>query len=612
VNYPRAGYWTSANNGRRPAIAVFTRAWLSFSTVAVLGPRFGTAGAKFDFVSTPIASSFGAGLEAAPTGLWLARGARRAGAVLFIVAGLFLSLAAQAPAHAVSLQRDTASGVISGLTHDGVVEWRGIPYAAPPVGSLRFRPPTPPATWSGVRDGSRFAPACLQPSAIAADGSVSDTEGSEDCLYLNVTAPTGATSASHLAVMVHLHGGGNTFGKPYADASAFVARGVLVVTVAYRLGALGFVGHPGLSAEGGGTSGEYGLLDQLAALRWVHENIATFGGDPGNVTLFGLSAGSADTVAIMASPLSSGLMSKAAVQGDVYWAVTGAATIADAENIGLRMADAVGCGSSDDVAGCLRTRPASALVRAAGVLDVPPWTGGRVLPESPLRLLAQRANGIPLLVGVNREGQAGFAWPYLADPFLRENFVHTSELLVGPPRAAEVRSVYPESQYESSKWAYITMETDSVTGCPTRQLANTASAKAPVYRYLFTHVYKDDPQLARLKASHAFEDPFLWGNFDLFPGLVDGYAPTPAELVLSQRMTNYWVNFAKSGDPNGPALPTWPRYDTVNEPLLTLDDKVATTTGYHVTQCALLDRITPFAFYPFDNGRKIGLFDFLP
>src|SRR5262249_3682987 len=168
--------------------------------------------------------------------------------------------------------------------------WRGIPYAAPPVGLLRWRPPAPVQPWVGVRDATTFMPQCIQLIDVNA------TDGSEDCLYLNIFVPLSATPSSRLPVMVHLHGGGNTFGAPYQDASAFVARDVIVVTLAYRLGVFGFVGHPALSAEGGGSSGEYGVLDQIAALHWVHDNITAFGGDPTNVTLFGLSAGSFDTV----------------------------------------------------------------------------------------------------------------------------------------------------------------------------------------------------------------------------------------------------------------------------------------------------------------------------
>src|SRR5262249_18348275 len=228
---------------------------------------------------------------------------------LFVTAALAFFVSPAAPSSS-SLVVTTASGSVGGVLDGSVKEWRGVPYAASPVGSLRWRPPAPVTPWSGVRDAASFAPPCIQ-----VDGQ-GGTLGSEDCLYLNVFVPSSAAPRSNLAVMVHLHPGSNSFGDAYNDAGVFTARNVIVVTVGYRLGVLGFMGSAALSAEGGGSSGEYGVLDQLAALHWVHDNIAAFGGDPSRVTLFGSSAGSFDTLAIMASPLSRGLISGAAVQGE--------------------------------------------------------------------------------------------------------------------------------------------------------------------------------------------------------------------------------------------------------------------------------------------------------
>jgi para-nitrobenzyl esterase len=192
----------------------------------------------------------------------------------------------------------TSAGDVQGISSGSLHEWRGVPYAAPPLGPRRWRPPAPVSPWSGVRLADTFAPQCLQL------GLSEPVEGSEDCLYLNVFAP--AEAGGSRPVMVHLHGGSNFFFHPYTNANALVERGVIVVTVGYRLGVFGFAGHPALTAEGGGSSGEYGLLDQIAALQWVQDNIAAFGGDPGNVTLFGESAGSFDAVAIAASPWAGG------------------------------------------------------------------------------------------------------------------------------------------------------------------------------------------------------------------------------------------------------------------------------------------------------------------
>jgi para-nitrobenzyl esterase len=206
---------------------------------------------------------------------------------------------------------------------------------------------------------------------------------------------------------VHLHGGSSGFWAD-RDATAFVEHGVIVVTVEYRLGVLGFVGHPALSIEGGGSSGEYGVLDQVAALHWVHDNIAAFGGDAGNVTLFGESADSFDAAALIVSPLSRDLVQRAALQTESLWAVLGLGTIAEGEQIGAEIADAVGCSEHPDPVGCLRLTPSDDLVEAPGVLDVSPRTGGVILADAPIELMEEQPVTIPLLIGSNREEAAFF------------------------------------------------------------------------------------------------------------------------------------------------------------------------------------------------------------
>jgi para-nitrobenzyl esterase len=468
---------------------------------------------------------------------------------------------------------------------------------------LRCRPPAPVTPWSGVRDATQFAPPCIQ---LAPGG----TAGSEDCLYLNVFAPSTATSSSHLAVMVHLHPGGNAFGWAYRNASAFTARNVIVVTLGYRLGAFGFVGHPALTAEGGGSSGEYGVLDQLAALRWVHENIATFGGDPSRVTLFGSSAGSFDTVALMASPLSQGLIARAAVQGEFRTFLTGQFnTVEDAEQIGLEVAQGVGCQSNADVLACLRATPAATLVEAAGFLDLAPWAGGTVLPKSPLELLRERPM-VPLLIGIDREENA--FWQIdpqtgnLVTPYRQDSWVLDTNVFVGTDRGEQARTLYPPSSYDSLLWSFITMTPDGTRGCPVRQMANIVVDHAPVWRYLYTHTIETDTYLAQFRASHILEEPLLWGT-DI---LGSGYALSPEEQLLSQRMTDYWTNFAKAANPNGAGVPTWPAYNRVSEPTLTLDDQIGVITNYHDEQCAFLDAIPEL--YPPPWGPGVGPATFPP
>jgi para-nitrobenzyl esterase len=503
---------------------------------------------------------------------------------------------ALAPATAGAQVVQTAGGQLQGV-HDGSAdEWRGVPYARAPVGPLRWRPPQPAQSWSGTRSATQFASECAQPS-FGDQGQVSGAEGSEDCLYLNVFAPRTASPSSRLPVMVHLHGGANSAGAPYQDADAFVRRGVIVVTVAYRLGMFGFVGHPALSAENGGASGEYGVLDQIAALRWVRDNIAAFGGDPGRVTLFGLSAGSFDTAALMASPLTRGLIQRAAVQGESWWGLTGIGNdMAEAESLGSAISANTGCDGAADVAACLRGLSPDALMRAvdssAGFLDLQPWTGGVVLPKSPLALMAEQPPRIPLLIGTDREEDVTLMGLAEVDEISTIEFVRRSNEVVGTNLGSKARSLYPTGSYDNSrKWALVALKTDAGRACPTRRLARAAVPSAPVFRYLNTHRYANDPFLGSLRAAHALEDPFLWGNFNLFPGFVDGYEPSAGELALSARMTDYWVNFARSGDPNGGSLPAWPRYDTDRERTLVLDETSGLVERYHAKECAFMDTL---------------------
>ena len=500
-----------------------------------------------------------------------------------------------APGTAGAQVASTTNGKLRGAFDGAATEWRGIPYARPPVGARRWRRPDPAASWSGTRDATRFAAPCAQPE-YGPDG-VSGSAGSEDCLYLNVFAPRNASPSSRLPVMVHLHSGSNSLGEPYHDATSFVSRGVIVVTVAYRLGVLGFIGHPALSAEGGGASGEYGVLDQIAALRWVRDNIAAFGGDPRRVTLFGLSAGSFDAAALMASPSTRGLIARAAVQGVAWWGMTGVrGDIREAEFLGSEMSAGAGCDGTADVAACLRSRSPEALMRALdaaiGFLDVQPWVGGEVLPKPPPALMTEQPPRIPLLIGFDREEDVALTGLAEADEIPPAEWIRRSDELVGRKLGPKARALYPPADYGGSrKWSAVAMVTDGVRGCPTRGLAGTAVPNAPVFRWLYTHRYANDPFLGSLRAAHALEEPFLWGDFGLFPGFTGGYQPTTGERALSARMTSYWTNFARTGDPNGAGLPAWPRYDANRERTLLLDEAGGVVERYHVEQCAFMDSV---------------------
>ena len=343
---------------------------------------------------------------------------------------------------------ETEAGAVRGVATSRTLEWRGIPYVAAPVGELRWQPPRPAPPWSGIREAREFGPHCPQ---LGPDG----VDGEEDCIYLNVFTPT-SRGAQPLPVMVHLHGGSNSGFWAYRDAAALVEHDVIVVTIEYRLGVLGFVGHPELSAEGGGHSGEYGVLDQIAALEWVHDNIAAFGGDPDNVTLFGESAGSFDAAALIVSPLSRDLVHRAALQTESFWALHDVDSIAEAEDIGRDVASAVGCSQASDPAGCLRLTPVEDLVEAAGPLDVAPWSGGAVLPAAPIELMEQEPLTIPLLIGSNREEAAFFFAEVFEDtPYPSEYYQRDTDDLAGAAVGDAVRALYPADAYDSALWAAV-------------------------------------------------------------------------------------------------------------------------------------------------------------
>jgi para-nitrobenzyl esterase len=456
----------------------------------------------------------------------------------------------------------TQVGHVRGRRRDvsGVLAFRGIPYAAPPVGPLRWRAPQPPTPWIGVRDALTFGAGCL--SALEDDHRPGPR--SEDCLYLNVWT---AAKRAHekRPVMVWIHGGGFQFGSsanPATDGGPLAAKGVVVVSFNYRLGIFGFLAHPVLDLEA--QSGNYGLQDQLAALRWVKANIADFGGDPDNVTVFGESAGAMAIGILMASPLAHGLFHKAIGESGAFWDSRHGPLqgIEEARKRGLAFARQQGNASI----AALRATPAEQLNAAAPwsfrtdpvVTAFSPSIDHYVVPDVPaLRFLRGEQMHIPLLAGWNAAEETPFPSQTLPDQSAQAFRAAAGEMF-GKERLADFLKAYPADTDAQAKASAAALTGDYVIGeqCWQWLRLHRGTCRAPVYGYLFSYTSPYTPI-----ASHVTEIPFVFGT--LTPQQVIGCTAPPAEAdrALAQTIMSYWVNFAMHGDPNGFGLPPWPAYD---------------------------------------------------
>lgn len=446
----------------------------------------------------------------------------------------------------------TSSGVVAGVPSGAAIAFKGLPYAAPPVGALRWHSPQPPPSWPGTRQADRFAPPCAQaPSAGRTEVS---NLSREDCLYLNVWAPR-AQSAAPLPVMVWIHGGGfqNGMGtSPTYDGAALAAKGVIVVTINYRLGVFGFLAHPDLTAEAEHrSSGNFGLEDQIAALRWVAANIAAFGGDPAKVTIFGQSAGGASVLDLLVSPQTEGLLRSAIIQSGAARSGMSVTPLQVAEQQGQAFAGRESLASlrALDMAGVV----ARAIQASAAGVRFGPVRDGYIIDADPAAALAERQRrGIPLLIGSNaREGLSVVRDDQLAAAI-------TTEFGASAPRAAAIYRIGQGSAADHPLMGTPAQQfsTDSTFRCGSVQAAGaSARAGAPTWQYQFEHFV---PGKEAQGAAHSFEVPYVFGNLSHTGFSAANYGP--ADSALADLMTSYWANFATHGDPNGPGLPAWPRY----------------------------------------------------
>ena len=510
-----------------------------------------------------------------------------------------------APADALSVA--TTRGLVRGQAAGTSVSFLGIPYASPPVAARRFQPPAKAACWSDVKAASAFGSNCAQP-----DVNSGAPIGAEDCLFLNVwtpALPAGGAAGTH-PVMFWIHGGSQLIGagnfaspgsgnvNAYDGQYLATAQNAVVVSVNYRLGALGFLAHPALDAESPHkVSGNYGLLDQIAGLQWVQDNISKFGGDPAKVMVFGESAGAWDTCAVLASPLAKGLFSAVAMESGVCVDPT----LASREQKGASVVAALKCDTAMDVAACLRSTPVTSMVAQGPFSNAPP-TGkvdyahvydldfgpnvdGWALVDSPIDAIKKGAfNEVPVLLGTNANEY---------DLFLFGSNIPTCAAATGvlngafaPDVVAKVATLYPCTSDAEAKHVLSDAVTDLLFTCPARRAARALAGQGmPLFRYFFPHTRELDIY-ASLRAFHSAEIPFV---FHTLGGTTD--QASAGELGLADAMSGYWARFAGAHNPNGGTATAWEKYDVARDNAAVLDDAITAMDGVHTVGCDYWDTL---------------------
>ena len=491
------------------------------------------------------------------------------------------------------------SGKLHGASQDGVISFKGVPFAAPPVGPLRWRAPQPVKPWSGVREATTYQADCMQ-VPFPSDAAPLGTKPAEDCLYINIWKPA-AAAAGKLPVLVWIYGGGfvNGGSSPAVyDGSQFAKQGVVLVSFNYRVGRFGFFAHPALTHENAdGLLGNYGFLDQIAALKWVRKNVAAFDGDPGNVTIFGESAGGFSVHMLLTTPLAEGLFHKAIIESGGGRTILGGPRFlstslphgpASAESFGLAFAKSAGIEGTDAAAlAALRKLPAETVVGNLNMatMNTPTYCGPMVdgkieLTDPQTAYLSGAQAKVPLIVGANSL-DVGFV------------FGDSLDALYGPFGAnrPKAEAAYdPENQKQVPVIRYKLGE-DRMMVEPARFVARAfASRGLPVYEFRFSYV-AESMRKQWPGAPHATEIPFV------FDTVKARYAQdlTPADEALAQATLSYWVSFAKTGDPNGDGRPNWPRYNPATDELMDFTnsgpaggpdpwkDRLDVTAGYVTT-----------------------------
>jgi len=483
------------------------------------------------------------------------------------------------------------SGLIEGEVLDADAQlrvYRGIPYAAPPVGELRWRPPQPVAAWDGVRETTEFSRICPQQGVLAMMTGQPFPETSEDCLYLNVWTAAKSPEAK-LPVMVWIHGGGLNLGwsnQTEYDGAEFAKRDVVLVSINYRLGPFGFLAHPKLSKESNGNvSGNYGFLDQIAALKWVQKNIAHFGGNPDNVTIFGESAGGTSVAVLGASPLAKGLFHRAIAQSP--WVTeTNFARLREksphvdsAEAAGEKWIAGIVTDDEGDLLAAMRKLSAKEMVAKSTDFVVAATVDGWLLPDSAEELYAHGLqNDVPLLVGTNADEGTMFR------SFIPAKTPEEVRALISEfygEQAEDVLQLYPVATKDDVGDAVNMFIGDTwFVRATRRMLRGMEQVSSPAFQYFYT---RTSPALPAWGAHHAAELRYVFNTLDS--------SVSEADHELGDAMIRYWVQFATIGDPNVDGLPDWPAYESSTDRYLELGDKIKVGSALRKEACDVLDRV---------------------
>jgi para-nitrobenzyl esterase len=486
----------------------------------------------------------------------------------------------------------TILGAVQGVDEGNVVSFKGVPYAYPPVGNRRFRAPEPIRCWPKTLQATSFGSACAQ---IDKQGAIS---GSEDCLTLNIWVPKGASPHNKKKVLFFIHGGANVVGSSaetmdgvaiYDGAKLAAHTDSVVVTINYRLGPFGWLTHSSLAGENAkGVSGNYGTLDQLAALWWVRTHIFSFGGDSRRVLLFGQSGGAVNTCVLLTSPLARGLFSAVTMQSGGC----GALDAADAHKTGNDLVKAVGCDQSSYVGPCLRSLSSEQVLEAVPVKHAisgsqrvfQPNVDGYAVPNQPLAtILAGQHNSVPVTLGSNADETSMSAPPVKT----KSGYEKLIRGLVPQPTAEQLLQFYPAEMYATPRKALVALTTDAAFTCNTRSLARALSVNSPkdVYRYYFDYALENNPVMKNVGAYHGLEVLMLFGNYH-----TNKYTPSAGDYTVTAQLMALWSEFGATGGYGG-AQAHWPIYNFATDPYLQLGSSLGSGAGLFTEHCDFWDTV---------------------